>query len=150
MQTLVNEKFDPGKVSIIEIKFIKGQIDAPESYSPDTVKEYKIDNTLELAFNITEKLAKSEYKVDIETISSNSNNIEAKGSFHIIFIFRIDNLEELAKLNKDNLVDLDPALGNALVSITYSTARGLLINKVSGTPLEKFILPVIDPNTLIK
>jgi hypothetical protein len=150
MQTLVNEKFDPGRVSIIEIKFIKGQIDAPESYSPDTVKEYKIDNTLELAFNITEKLAKSEYKVDIETISSNSNNIEAKGSFHIIFIFRIDNLEELAKLNKDNLVDLDPALGNALVSITYSTARGLLINKVSGTPLEKFILPVIDPNTLIK
>lgn len=150
MQTLVNEKFDPGKVSIIEIKFIKGQIDAPESYSPDAVKEYKIDNTLELAFNITEKLAKSEYKVDIETISSNSNNVEAKGSFHIIFIFRIDNLEELSKLNKDNLVDLDPALGNALVSITYSTARGLLINKVSGTPLEKFILPVIDPNTLIK
>lgn len=150
MQTLVNEKFDPGKVSIIEIKFIKGQIDAPESYSPDTVKEYKINNTLELAFNITEKLAKSEYKVDIETISSNSNNIEAKGSFNIIFIFRIDNLEELAKLTKDNLVDLDPALGNALVSITYSTARGLLINKVSGTPLEKFILPVIDPNTLIK
>lgn len=150
MQTLVNEKFDPGRVSIIEIKFIKGQIDAPESYSPDTVKEYKINNTLELAFNITEKLAKSEYKVDIETISSNSNNIEAKGSFHIIFIFRIDNLEELAKLTKDNLVDLDPALGNALVSITYSTARGLLINKVSGTPLEKFILPVIDPNTLIK
>lgn len=150
MQTLVNEKFDPGKVSIIEIKFIKGQIDAPESYSSDTVKEYKINNTLELAFNITEKLAKSEYKVDIETISSNSNNIEAKGSFNIIFIFRIDNLEELAKLTKDNLVDLDPALGNALVSITYSTARGLLINKVSGTPLEKFILPVIDPNTLIK
>ncbi len=150
MQTSANGKFEPGKVSIIDIKFIKGQIDSPESFSLDAIKEYKIENTLQLAFNLSEKLAKSEYKVDIETISQNSGNNEAKGSFHLIFIFRVDNLEELAKLNKDSLVDLDPALGNALASVTYSTARGLLINKVSGTPLEKLILPVINPNNLLE
>lgn len=150
MQTSDNGQFDPSKLSIIDIKFIKGQIDTPESFSAEAVKEYKIQNTLELSFNIAEKLAKSEYNVSIETISQNPGNNEATGSFHLIFIFSIENLEVLAKLNKDNLVELDPALGSALASLTYSTSRGLLINKVSGTALEKLILPVINPNELLQ
>jgi hypothetical protein len=150
MQTWDSGKFDPAQISIIDIRFIKGQIEAPESFSADAVTEYKIENTLQLYFNPADKLAKTEFIINIETVSNNSSNSEAKGYFHLIFIFRIENLEELAKLNKNNLVETEPTLTSSLASLTYSTSRGLLINKVTDTPLHKLILPVIDPNSLLR
>lgn len=142
------QTFDPEKLSIIEFKFIKGQVDTPEEFDMKKIQGYHIENDLELAFNLEEKLAKTDYSVKIQTKSKGKNSKEATGDFHLVFIFKVENLDELTKLVK-NTVNFQSALGNALSSITYSTSRGILLTRLQGTALQNFILPVINPNKLL-
>ena len=144
-----NQLFDPEKLSIIEFKFIKGQVDTPEDFVIDKVDGHQLENTLQLAFNLEEKLVKADFTVEIKTESNGENSKEASGSFHLVFIYRVGNLEELARPGKNNLLDLHPTLGNALSSITYSTSRGILLTRLQGTALQNFMLPIINPNKLL-
>jgi len=144
-----NQLFTPEKLSFIEFKFIKGQVDTPEDFIIDKVDGHQVENTLQLAFNLEEKLVKADFTVEIKTESKGENPKESTGSFHLVFIYHVENLEDLAKPNKNNLLDLHPALSNALSSITYSTSRGILLTRLQGTALQNFVLPIINPNKLL-
>ncbi len=144
-----NQVFDPDKLSIREFKFIKGQVDTPEDFVIEKVEGYHSENTLQFAFNLAEKLVKSDFTVEIRTDSKNANKTEAVGIFHLVFIFRVENLDELAKQDENSIIELDAGLGNGLSSVTYSTSRGILLTRLQGTALHKFILPIINPNKLL-
>jgi hypothetical protein len=143
-----NQLFDPEKLSITEFKFIKEYMETPEDFIEDKVKGHLLENTLQLAFNLKEKLVKVDFKIEIKTQSNGENTQESWGVFHFIFIYSVENLDELAKPN-NHLLDIHPALNNALTSITYSTSRGVLLIKLQGTSLQNFVLPVINPNKLL-
>jgi hypothetical protein len=141
--------FEADKLSIIELKFIKDQIEAPQEFSIEKIDGYHLENSLQLSFNLEEKLSKVDFKVEIKTNSKGLNADEAIGSFHIVLIYKIENLSELTTLNETQIVEVHPHLSNALSSITYSTSRGLLYKRMQGTVLQKFILPIIDPIKLL-
>ncbi len=141
--------FDPEKLSITEFKFIKGQVDTPEEFIVEKVDGHHLENTLQLGFSLQEKLAKADFTIEIKTDSKGGNIKESIGSFHLVFIYKVENLEELAKVDKSNLIEINPLLGNALSSITYSTSRGILLTRLQGTALQTFILPIINPNKLL-
>jgi len=141
--------FDPEKITLVEFKMIKGQVDTPENFDTSKVVGNQLDNSLQLAFNLKDKLAKADFIIDIKTDSKGGNESEAKGNFHLIFIYRIENLEELAIPAKNNRIDLNSGLGNALSSVTYSTSRGILLTRLQGTALQKFVLPIINPSKLL-
>ncbi|HOJ67131.1 MAG TPA: hypothetical protein PLZ54_09185 [Paludibacteraceae bacterium] len=144
-----NNKFDPEKISIVEFKIVKGQVDVPEDFEIANVEAHHIDNSLQLGFNLEEKLVKADFTIDIKTKSKGQNTQEARGSFHLVFIYHVENLEELAKLDANNLIELNYTLANALSSVTYSTSRGILLTRLQGTALQNFILPIINPNKLL-
>jgi hypothetical protein len=141
--------FDPAKLTIIEFKMLKGQVDAPEVFDTNQVEGYEIDNTLQLGFNMEDQLVRADFTIDIKTKSTGGHHNEATGHFHLVFIYSIDNLVELAHPNTHQRIELHPALGNALSSVTYSTVRGVLLTRLQGTALQNFILPVINPNQLL-
>jgi hypothetical protein len=145
-----DNKFNPEKLTILEYKILKGQIDAPEDFTIENVEGHDIENSFDLGFDLENKLVRTELDVKITTKSKVSVSTEAKGHFTLVFIFEVDNLNELAVLNEDNLIDLDPNLANALASVTYSTARGILLTRFQGTALQNFILPLVSPNKLLK
>jgi hypothetical protein len=145
-----DNKFNPEKLTILEYKILKGQIDAPEDFTIENVEGHDIENSFDLGFDLENKLVRTELDVKITTKSKVSVSTEAKGHFTLVFIFEVDNLNELAVLNADNLIDLDPNLANALASVTYSTARGILLTRFQGTALQNFILPLVSPNKLLK
>ena len=86
---LDNQLFDPEKLSIIEFKFIKGQVETPEDFYIDQVEGHQLENTLQLAFNLEEKLVKVDYKVEIK-FSINYNVIECAS---VSFDFNMKNLK---------------------------------------------------------
>lgn len=141
--------FDPEKITLIDFKMIKGQVDTPENFDVCRVVGHLLDNSLQLSFNLEDKLAKADFTISIETDSKGENEREATGNFHMIFIYRIQNLEELAIPEENNRLILNSGLANALSSVTYSTSRGILLTKHSGTALQNFILPIINPNKLL-
>lgn len=140
----------PEKIEIVDFKIIKGQINSPFDFDGLKVQGHSFNVDFELGFNIPDKLIKADFKVDIKTKSEKEDTEEAKGEFSFVYIFHVDNIHELTKLEQDGTVTLSPALGNALASITYSTSRGILMVRFQGTALSHFILPVINPNKLIK
>lgn len=139
----------PDKIEIVDFKIIKGQINSPFDFEVDKVKGHTFNVNFELGFNIPDKLIKADFSVNVETKSVKEEIEEAIGAFSFVYVFHVDNIEELTKLEKDNTVTLHPALGNALASITYSTSRGILMTRFQGTALSNFILPVINPNKLL-
>jgi hypothetical protein len=145
-----NIVFDPEKITLIDFKMIKGQVDTPENFDIGKVGGHQLDNSLQLSFNLDDKLAKADFTVSIKTDSKGDNETEASGNFHLIFIYRIENLDELAKLEKNKRLNLNPGLANALSSVTYSTSRGILLTRLQGTALQNFVLPIINPNKLLQ
>jgi hypothetical protein len=140
--------FDPSKVSIVEYKIIKGQINSPDQFVIENVKGHHLTNNLQLSFNLDDKLIKVDFTIDISSDSTGGNEDEANASFHLVYIFKIENLEELAKPIEDAM-DLESNLANAVASITYSTSRGILLTRLQGTALQNFMLPIIDANQLL-
>jgi len=67
----------------------------------------------------------------------------------LVFVYHIENLNELANPDDKKLIQLHPALANALSSVTYSTSRGILLTRLQGTALQNFVLPIINPNKLL-
>jgi hypothetical protein len=45
---------------------------------------------------------------------------------------------------------MKPVLANSIAAISYSTSRGVLLMQIKGSALEKLILPIINPNELLK
>lgn len=142
--------FNPDKLSIIDFKLVKGQVDTPEDFSIEKVSGHHLENSLEIGFNLEDKLVKTDFKVDIKTDSKeDTNKKEAEGKFHFVFIFKVENLIDLAIPDSKGMIEVNPVLANALSSITYSTSRGILLTRLQGTAFQNFILPIINPNNLL-
>ncbi|MFA7331043.1 MAG: hypothetical protein WC326_08225 [Candidatus Delongbacteria bacterium] len=58
--------------------------------------------------------------------------------------FKVEEFDEMVKFDETNVPVVDPNLMISLVSITYSTARGILIGK--SVP---HMLPIVDPKNLM-
>ena len=141
----------PEKMHLLEFKLIKGAIESPFEFNSAAVEGHKFDIDLDLSFNLNDKLAKADFQVNVASQSKGENTtVESQGSFHFVYIFQIENLNELVEEKDDKTIDISGALGNALASITYSTSRGILMTRFQGTALNDFILPIIDPNSLLK
>lgn len=141
-------KVDPTKIHFREFKIVKGQIDCPEEFSIETVEGHNSNIEFKLAFNFEDKLVKSDFLLNVNTKSNNAE--EATAVFHLLYIFEIENLEEFAVIDENEIVELNPSLGNTLASMTHSTSRGVFLTRFQGTALQKFILPVINPNDLLQ
>lgn len=144
-----NNIFEPEKIVIVEFKTVKDQVNTPDDFDTTKVEGYHVDNSMQFGFNLNDKLVKVDFSTEIKTESKAQNTKESTGNFHFVFIYHVDNLEELAKTDSNNLIELHPALANALSSVTYSTSRGILLTRLLGTALQKFVLPIINPNNLL-
>ncbi len=139
-------KLIPEKIKMLHFSILSGAIDCPEEHDNNKVTNFKFDVDFEMGHNLQEKLVKTNFRISVETESTDQK--EAVGKFHFIYWFSVDNLNELiAKEDGQELVS--SGLGNALGSITYSTSRGILMTRFQGTALSNFILPVVDPNDLL-
>lgn len=146
-------KLKPEKIQILDFKIIEGRIESPFEFDIEKVTGHNFHVDFETAFNVENKLVKADFKVSVATLSEDKKSLEAKGEFHFVFVFTIENMEELVKINqkdKPPKISVDSSLGNALASISYSTSRGVLMTRFQGTSLDSFILPVINPNDLLK
>lgn len=140
---------EPEKIQIATFKITKGQINSPFEFDVTKVEGHSYNLELNLGFNLQDKLIKADFSVSVETKSNEKNTEEASGAFSFSYVFKVENIDELTSLEKEETVMMHPALGNAIASIAYSTSRGILLTRFQGTALSSFILPVINPNDLL-
>lgn len=139
----------PDKIIIREFRLIKGQIDSPYEFRMSDITSFDFNVDFNTGVNIEENLVRSDFQINVSTVSQ-ANSVEAKGSYHFVFIFFIEDMPEHIVITPEQIVEWNPNLANAIASITYSTTRGILMSRFQGTVMESFILPVIDPNLLLQ
>lgn len=142
-------RIEPEKIIIREFRLIKGLIDSPFDFRISAIKSFRFNADFNTGFNLEESLIKADFNIEVSTVSGQATE-EAKGTYHFIFIYYVDGLNEHAQLTPEGTIDWNPFLANAIASITYSTSRGILMSRFQGTVMKDFILPVIDPNALLK
>jgi hypothetical protein len=141
---------DSNQIHLKEFKIIKGLINSPEKIKLKRINGFRSEVGLDIAFNLDKHAIKADIQVSAHSESEEKNKEEADTFFHIAYFFEIDNMSDLVKETGNKELEVHPYLSNAIASIAYSTTRGILLTRLQGTALRDFILPVIDPNSLIK
>lgn len=139
-------KYDPLRLSIIEFKIVKGNINAPYEFDSNLIDNYETSMAFGSSFNLEKKVVKANMGFEIET-KSTSKQEEATVNFDFVYIFKVENLDELLA------DDADPKdlkrLMIAIAAISFSTSRGVLLTRLQGTVMKEYILPIIDPVKLL-
>jgi hypothetical protein len=138
----------PELIHLLEFRLIKGKIDSPFEFKMSNIENYNLNVEFEMGFNHAEKLVRSDFSVNVTTISKEKSAEEATANYQFAFIFNVENLDELV-VNDETGMKVNSNLGNAIASITYSTSRGILLSRFMGTVMQDFMLPVINPNELL-
>lgn len=139
-------KYDPLRLSIIEFKIVNGNINAPYEFDGNIIDNYETSMGFSSSFNLNKKIVKANMGFEIQT-KSKSEQDEALVNFDFVYLFEVDNLDELLTEDADSK-DLI-RLMTAIAAISFSTSRGVLLTRLQGTVMKEYIVPIIDPGKLL-
>ncbi|MCC5945130.1 MAG: hypothetical protein JJT94_09345 [Bernardetiaceae bacterium] len=140
------QALDLSKISIFTVQLSRAEVNNPTSpFDATKIKKHLMKNSIGLALNFEQKSVKTEFFISLQSDSEGANPQEAIANFAFIFVFKVENLAELAENIGDGKVNMSKALELLIHEQTYSTARGILCERLKHTPLKSFILPIYNP-----
>lgn len=140
----------PEFISILSVGVYRAMVTSSEEFIDNPVKPdgFEIKLGQSTALDIENKNVRIRLNVQIEAMKAESEPIGLSGDFGLEFQIQVENLEEYVT-EKDGIMIIDRKLGNTLIGIVFSTARGIIYERTSSTFFNGVLLPVIDPNTLL-
>ena len=75
--------------------------------------------------------------------------LPVSGRFRLHLVFRVLDLEQYLEPQEDG-PQPSQELILTLISVAYSTARGLIASKTADTVLREFVLPLLDVRDMVK
>lgn len=141
------KKIEAEKIIFREFRLVKGSIDSPFDFKVNKIISFDFGVDLTTSINLEENLIKADFIIKVASVSKEPTT-EATCDYHFVFLFYLASLSEHAQLLDNGNIDWNPYLANAIASVSYSTARGILMARFQGTVMKDFILPVVDPNAL--
>ncbi|MDC9721979.1 MAG: hypothetical protein PSN34_04300 [Urechidicola sp.] len=139
-------KYDPLRLRIIEFKIVNGNIKAPYEFDDSLIDNYETSMAFGSSFNLEKKVVKANMGFEIET-KSTSEQDEALVNFDFVYIFEVDNLDEL--FTEGAAPEDLKRLMTAIAAISFSTSRGILLTRLQGTVMKEYILPIVNPVKLL-
>ncbi len=126
-------------------------IDLIESSIKDLPQKGKISFNINVAHktmhNLKEERIKIGLLIDLETDKPGGNG--AKAHFNIDFHFEIKGLKEYYELDKNKNPVFSGLLISTLLGLSFSTARGIIYERLSNTNMQGIILPIVSPQKML-
>ena len=139
----------PEKIRLLDFRLLTGRLDSQLDFDPEKTSGYGFSVDFDMQFDLKHKGIKADFHISLKS-QSELEREEAEAEYHLIFAYHVENLLELVQIKKDKTLEVDHGLANAISSVTYSTARGILIARFQGTAFRDFYLPIVNPNTLFE
>lgn len=136
-------------MALIDVKIVEGSVESHEEFELNRIIAFDPDCSLRIFLGLKAHLLKAELKIWVDT-ESEPSQAEAHGHFHFHFIYHVKALDQWIHEMENGDTNMDPGLQNAVASVSYSTARGILISRFQGTVFQRFVLPIINPNDLLE
>jgi len=102
---------------------------------------------LHIAQKVQHHLEKKSFKISLLLMFSCREDRFAEYMYD--FIFDVENMLDFL-VDVENKQVFTGQIVGTLIGISYSTLRGLVYSKLNETNLNGFILPVINPNDILK
>ncbi|HWK05941.1 MAG TPA: hypothetical protein VNS58_20010 [Puia sp.] len=140
-------QFDVSKVHYLHIKDLAFHYSIPETISlpRDNGDSIHFDLEIVKTIGLEEKILRLIFTVELKAYEKGKK--EASATYVTEHLFKVENMDALINKSQDDL-EVDITLNNTLTGLAYSTVRGLLRQKFTGTLFSNFILPVIRPADL--
>lgn len=148
-------KINPQDIHLLKISVFKSLIERQEAFLDQPFiepKNYFFSFAQKSNFNHEEGMVRIQLFILLKAQGENAANLGIQGEFGIEFNYKIDNLDTLCTKSEDGKLHYDASLGATLMSIAYSTARGIILQQTQGSiiSLSGVIMPVINPADLLK
>lgn len=86
----------------------------------------------------------------MKAIDHHQQPLELSFTMSILFKFLIHDFDSYVVYEGNEAIQVQHILLHSMAAISYSTARGIFYTRTLGTSMEGVILPVIQPDTLLK
>jgi len=151
-------RIKPDKIHLVGVNIFKSNLNATQEYldNPIAVEEINVGYSQESGISVEEKRVRVRLEIQLNGIDNEAKEIGLTAEYGIEFQYVVDNIEDFL-VDPDTIEDdleeetplISGVLGGTIMGITYSTARGIILERTQGTFFDGVILPVINPNTLI-
>lgn len=140
----------PEKIHILDFRIFKAKFETSEDYlnDPVNISGLHLDRSCDHALDVENDLIGIRVYVFMRGLDENGEELGVTGDFGIEFFFNVDDLESMVE-ERENSREVSGILIKTLSGIAYSTTRGLVYDQLKGTPLQGFLLPVVDPGKLL-
>jgi hypothetical protein len=144
-------KVKPEHISIFKVQVYKSAVDTSIEYLEKPIKpgNFRVGFSQNAAFNLELKNVRIRIETALDGVDVEEKSVGIHGVFGIEFHFHIDNFEDFIE-GEDEPKKINNILLETLLSIAYSTTRGIVIERTQGTHLNGVILPIIAPKELTK
>ncbi|MFT7381115.1 MAG: hypothetical protein ACI9Z3_000997 [Roseivirga sp.] len=145
-------KVNPELIHLEGIKILKAHFEVDEELmdAESGMESFKVDLGSSPGFDLENKMVRLRLTINIKGVDGDEKEIGVRGSYCIDFIYMIENLDEYVSWEKSGeAFGVDENLAATISGISYSTARGIILDRTQVTEFKGIILPVIDPYQLL-
>lgn len=118
-----------------------------KSESNISIVESSQDIQLGVSNHFFHNLEESNIKINLD-IHLKSKDDKSFANFEFEFFFHINNMEKYYQLENEEPI-FEGSLVTTLFSVSYSTSRGIIFEKLKNTMWSENILPIISPIKLL-
>jgi len=153
---MTNSKVDPRLIHLNYIRILKAYLNVSDDFlnDPKEIQGFNLGTKSESGFNIDEKLLRFRIFIRLTGIDKDQNNIGVEGEYVIEYLYEIENMEDFIsysdKPKKKEEFNVATDIGATIAGISYSTARGIVLDRTLGTDFNGVLLPVINPSELLE
>jgi hypothetical protein len=151
------KEFNIKDLNLLSISLIDGAIENPDNIGIEEIEPGVLNFHLgfEKLINPNDEkiLIRFQTIIDCAIVKGKAKQNLIKGNFTIQYIFHFKGLQnfiEETEKEEKKLFVVNQELDANIVSIVYSTSRGIIYNRCLGTVLGNVILPVLEMNTLLE
>jgi len=136
-------KINPEKIHLFHINIVESAI---KDVSQKGNNNFKINVAQTTMHNLKDERVKIGLFIDLihDEVTS-----DAKAHFVFDFHFKIEELNKYFELKEDNSPIFKGVFIASLLGISFSTARGVIYERLSNTNMQGIILPIISPQKML-
>jgi hypothetical protein len=127
------------------IKKLTSYLNSPDSMGIKSLEEEKIAirKSFQMGFNYTTGILTIKVIIDFLCRTENPEPLKLFGTT-VQCDFKLLEFEEILKKNEKDQVDIPDDLMITLLSVGYSTTRGILVTQTAGTEYSNYFLPLVN------
>lgn len=136
----------PENLTLFRIKVAESNIQSEKS--PIEKLNFRINVGHNIMHNLTDERVKIGLIVDIIG-EKDKKESGTKAHFNIEFHFHVKDLKNFYNLDESKNPVFEGLLIATLIGIAFSTARGLIYERLNKTPMAGIILPIVSPQKML-